>query len=540
MENGLLDDVSNDDDYEEEEDEGNQGETLMRTRTFPRTLTDPLAHVIDYITDTDGEWTRQMLEEYGKIDDKGHDGDIPEQPAFATDLVFWQIVALGLIMGVSMGLAGLCFLNIIDEIPSKWVDTDEFKDPNDGKFYSGKTYWIFITTGAGFTVGVLRWITKYPENLPGFFKEVNSCHVDPTWALHTVVVSAISIAGGANLGPEQAMGNLGGGLASIMADYMKFDNIEETQLTVLTGMSAAFGALFPTPLLGVLMIHELGNPPRGYMESTLLLSVAAVTSFLVFYQLEEKTWLERQERNYRLSVNWEFEQWQCGTAVVIGLISSASSMLILITIGLVKQILLRIQERCDRTGFLNGMICVATLGGFIIGVVAYVMPLTVGNGHQSTTSIIRNVETYSTHLLLCTCFGRALTLAISMNCGFIGGFVFPILAIGIIAGVIAHQQYDYLPLGMTVGCFLASMPSAICPMPFTLVGISCFLMFFGLQQTVPIFISCITAYLMFVGIGLWGALQARAQEANEANQQKKKGKKKKNLDGYKAKGKRFQ
>jgi hypothetical protein len=116
MENGLLDDVSNDDDYEEEEDEGNQGETLMRTRTFPRTLTDPLAHVIDYITDTDGEWTRQMLEEYGKIDDKGHDGDIPEQPAFATDLVFWQIVALGLIMGVSMGLAGLCFLNIIDEV----------------------------------------------------------------------------------------------------------------------------------------------------------------------------------------------------------------------------------------------------------------------------------------------------------------------------------------------------------------------------------------------------------------------------------------
>jgi H+/Cl- antiporter ClcA len=59
-----------------------------------------------------------------------------------------------------------------------------------------------------------------------------------------------------------SQGNLGGGLASIMADYMKFDNIEETQLTVLTGMSAAFGALFPTPLLGVLMIHELGNPPR--------------------------------------------------------------------------------------------------------------------------------------------------------------------------------------------------------------------------------------------------------------------------------------
>lgn len=62
-----------------------------------------------------------------------------------------------------------------------------------------------MTTGAGFLVGSLRVLMKYPENLPGFFKEVTDCHVDPTWALHTVLLSALSLAGGANLGPEQAM-----------------------------------------------------------------------------------------------------------------------------------------------------------------------------------------------------------------------------------------------------------------------------------------------------------------------------------------------
>ena len=62
-----------------------------------------------------------------------------------------------------------------------------------------------MTTGAGFLVGCLRVLMKYPENLPGFFKEVTDCHVDPTWAPHTVLLSAISLAGGANLGPEQAM-----------------------------------------------------------------------------------------------------------------------------------------------------------------------------------------------------------------------------------------------------------------------------------------------------------------------------------------------
>jgi H+/Cl- antiporter ClcA len=39
-------------------------------------------------------------------------------------------------------------------------------------------------------------------------------------------------------------------------------SIEDKQLLVLTGMAGAMGALFPTPVLAVLIIHELGNPPR--------------------------------------------------------------------------------------------------------------------------------------------------------------------------------------------------------------------------------------------------------------------------------------
>jgi hypothetical protein len=68
-----------------------------------------------------------------------------------------------------------------------------------------QNYWILVTTGSGLLVGMIRWGLKYPDGLPGFFKEVNSCHVDPHHAPATIILSAISIAGGANLGPEQAM-----------------------------------------------------------------------------------------------------------------------------------------------------------------------------------------------------------------------------------------------------------------------------------------------------------------------------------------------
>lgn len=118
MRQALLDEDDND--FSEDEDQSKPEENLMRRRTFPRTLTDPLAHVIDYITDTDGEWTQQLLENYGKIDDKGHDGDVPEQPAFATDLTFWTMVVLALGMGAILGLSALVFMNIIDEVNSSF------------------------------------------------------------------------------------------------------------------------------------------------------------------------------------------------------------------------------------------------------------------------------------------------------------------------------------------------------------------------------------------------------------------------------------
>ena len=57
-------------------------------------------------------------------------------------------------------------------------------------------------------------------------------------------------------------GNVGGGLATVVCDYMKFEDKENRDLVILSGFSASFGGLFPTPVLGVLMIHELGQPPK--------------------------------------------------------------------------------------------------------------------------------------------------------------------------------------------------------------------------------------------------------------------------------------
>ena len=71
------------------------------------------------------------------------------------------------------------------------------------------------------------------------------------------------------MGPEQGLGNLGGGLATYITEhYIVFDDDDYRKLSVLAGMAASLGALFPSPLLGVLMFQELGDPPK-YVSAVL-------------------------------------------------------------------------------------------------------------------------------------------------------------------------------------------------------------------------------------------------------------------------------
>lgn len=148
-------------------------------------------------------------------------------------------------------------------MPRQWVQCNYDEDPNCGDWYGGKHYFIAIPTGAGFLIGLIRFFLSYPDNLPGIFKDINTFHVEPKWVPVTYAISMISLAGGATLGPEQALGNLGGGIAYYISHHLvDFEDEDYDKIFVLAGMASALGALFPTPMLGALMMHELGEPPK--------------------------------------------------------------------------------------------------------------------------------------------------------------------------------------------------------------------------------------------------------------------------------------
>jgi H+/Cl- antiporter ClcA len=161
--------------------------------------------------------------------------------------------------------------------------------------------------------------------------------------------------------------------------------------------------------------------------------------------------------------------------------------------------------------------------------VNWALPATVGNGNISNDWVIKYgamhyqhpeiiADGISEHLLICTGFARMALLGVSMNCGFVGGIVFPFLSMGIITGAVASRHYPDVPVGLFISSFMVALPSGIVPMPFTFTCLSAFAYFLGLNQTVPVFVACVTSFGLVCSTGLMKGLVLRsaAREAAEA------------------------
>ena len=148
------------------------------------------------------------------------------------------------------------------------------------------------------------------------------------------------------------------------------------------------------------------------------------------------------------------------------------------------------------------------------GCVNYALPMTIGNGNMVVASIIQygSQGDLSNQLLIWSALAKMFCLGVCMNSGFVGGFIFPILTIAVMAGVLCNQLNTEVPLGLAVGCFLSGLPSSVAPMPFTMSGLAIFVFYFGLYQTAPIFLSAIVSYTIVCGSGIFGSLLKRGQQ----------------------------
>ena len=308
----------------------------------------------------------------------------------------------------------------------------------------------------------------------------------------------VSLAGGASLGPEDALGRMGGGLGTWVSERRKLG--EDMRATnTLTGMSAAYGGLLSSPLLATILVLELARPKAARFSETLVGALlASSVAFAMYFPIAGSTFLGI----YTLP-SFKYEDWQLLAAVPLGLVAGALGLITAVAIGVVSRLAARLAKRT---------IVRSTMGGVVFGLVGVALPLTLFTGTDQLTTIIHDAATLGAGLLIAVVFAKIFVFALCEATGFIGGPFLVMLFIGGTAGIAAHVLIPGLPEGTRVHGDVRRPPSSIVAAPFSLILLGGITTQIGTLQIAPVTIAVISANLAVSGSGLLIALAQRQRK----------------------------
>ena len=330
---------------------------------------------------------------------------------------FWVLMGYALLLGIVGAVAGLVFLGVTGA-GNNWYDVS---DPG---WFGGEWWWVAVTAGAGVVVGLLRSVMKLPARIPGLIADIKGAHVDTGLVPGIVAVSAVSLIGGASLGPEQALGAMGGGAGTWMARRKGLDK-EDGDANVLNGFAGAYGGLFSSTLIVVMLIVEVARPGGQKFAKALVGGIiASSVSFGIYFVIVGAVFLDA----YKVP-SYKFEDWQLLAAIPLGLLAAVvATVLVASTAGL-THLFARLPIPS---------IAKPILGGAVFGLIGVALPLTLFTGSEQLKSVVQDAGTLGLGLLVAILLGKILAFAMSVGSGFIGGPIFPALFIGGTAGVAVH------------------------------------------------------------------------------------------------------
>jgi H+/Cl- antiporter ClcA len=380
-------------------------------------------------------------------------------------------------LGIFGGLAGLVFLGVVAR-GEKWnVDPDPH-------WLGGHWWWVAITAGAGLIVGLLHRLLRVPERTPGIIAEISTGQVDAPLVPAMVLISAVSLIGGASLGPEKALGSMGGGVGTWLAKRRQLDS-EESELNVLSGMAGAYGGMLSSPVIVVMLLLEVGRPGGNRFTKTLYSTIiASSVSFGIYFAIAGAVFFDI----YKVP-QYQFADWQLLAAIPLGLFSAALVTVLVMFIAIATRAFSRVPQ-----------VPRAILGGVLFGVIGVALPLTLFTGSAQLKTVVNDAGTLGVGLLAATVIAKIITFAISQGSGFIGGPIFPSLFIGGTGGVFVHALIPSVPLGLAFTCVFAAVPGSLVAAPFTVVLLAAFVSQLGGLQTAPVLIAVATAYLTMEGV----------------------------------------
>jgi H+/Cl- antiporter ClcA len=328
--------------------------------------------------------------------------------------------------------------------------------------------------------------------------------LQPPHPLHMpgiLLAAFATLAGGLVLGPEAPLVALGLVLGAMAARLLRAPEAEG-QALVVAGVFAAMATIFAGPLPTLLLLFELvvaggAVTVQGVIPLLLPGFVASGTGALVFTGIRD--WPGVREASLQVFHLPAYETVQIldlGWAIAT---AAAAAAAVTVARDLAKLIAGRVEARRS-LALVGGGLAVGLLAVVFHEVASRPAELVLFSGQSSLPSV--TAETAG-GVLVALVVAKGLAYAISLGVGFRGGPVFPAIAIGVMAGVLASIALPDFPLAPGVVAGLAGGAAASLKLPFFGALLAALLVGLTATGTAPIaVIAGVTGWLVALRLDL--------------------------------------
>ena len=394
-------------------------------------------------------------------------------------VAYVRTLVLAALLGFPVAFAAVLFQTAIhDLIHLVWeVIPDEFG-------WSEPVWWyVILMTGlAGLLVAVAVRLPGHGGHSP--LEGLGAEPIAPI-ALTSILTAALASLGlGLVLGPEAPLIALGLGLGALAVRATRLEGTGG-QLLVFAGAFAAIAALFGGPLVAAFLLFEVtaasGNIPAQQIGRALLPGfVAAGTGALVFTGVAG--WQGLHETNLALPPLPAYDSVR---------ISDLAWCLLLAAVVAVIVVALRHLAHSVAVQSALSPVALLVVAGLAVGALAVLfreaadrpVDLVLFSGQSELPAIVAEGSAGVLALLV---VAKGLAYALSLGAGFRGGPVFPAIALGVAAAMVAAEIFPSLHTTPAVATGIAAGTTAVLRVPFTAVLLATLLMGSSSVDVAPI------------------------------------------------------
>ncbi len=340
---------------------------------------------------------------------------------------------VSILIGIVSGLAVVCFRVSIEWM--RWLLLGSSLRPPSNRV-------IVVPALVGIVIAVL---------VVRFFPRVRGSGVNQTKAALYIydgyipastmvgkfITSALAIASGQSLGPEDPSLQIGAGLASAVGRRLHLSR-ENLRLIAPIGAAAGLAAAFNAPITAVLFVIEevIGRWSAGILGAVVL---SAVSSVVV------ERWFLGGEPLFRVPGYTLRNPGELLAYAVLGIVGGLASLIFVKTVGYLRP---RLKQLPKWTQYLQ-----PAIAGALIGVIGLRFPQVMGAGYDYIDQAMHDQYTW---VLLASLGGlKILSTALSFTSGTPGGLFAPTLFIGaMLGGAVGDVERHFFPhLTGTVGAY---------------------------------------------------------------------------------------